>query len=221
MKPIRIYIAGPMRGYPEHNFPAFHAAAFQFRCAGFIVENPAEIGLANHGNDPAVPGGQYLRDDVRVITHCDAIALLPGWEASTGARCEVVVAITLGLQFFDATTLERIPAPSRVICNGGYDKPAGLVDTLDSLRDEVTAWANKTFVNAKASSKAEHLRREAVELCDDPTDLSEMADIFILLSHISDGLDLVGAIRAKHEKNKLRRWGVPDAQGVVEHVEVG
>ena len=38
-----IYIAGPMTGRPDLNFPAFHAAATTLRDAGFDVVNPAEI----------------------------------------------------------------------------------------------------------------------------------------------------------------------------------
>ncbi|WP_457825134.1 DUF4406 domain-containing protein, partial [Staphylococcus aureus] len=33
----RIYVAGPMSGLPELNFPAFHAAAAELRAQGFDV----------------------------------------------------------------------------------------------------------------------------------------------------------------------------------------
>jgi hypothetical protein len=71
---------------------------------------------------------------------------------------------------------------------------------------------------ATAASKAAHLAREAEELRNDPADVREMADVFLLLSHISDGYDLVAAAREKLEENKRRSWGQPDAEGVVEHV---
>lgn len=216
-----IYLAGPMRGYPEHNFPAFNAAEERLAAAGWNVRSPVKIGAALFDNDPNTPGGQYLRADLREITFCDAMALLPGWERSTGARCEVAAAITIGLQFLDAETGQAIDAPKRVTISGGYERPAGPIDTLDALADEACAWANATFTQAKASSKAEHLRREAEELCKAPRDVEEMADIFILLSHACDGLDLRTAVRAKLEKNKLRKWGKPDADGVVEHVAEG
>ena len=35
----RIYIAGPMTGYPELNFPAFHAAANSLRAQGYDAVN--------------------------------------------------------------------------------------------------------------------------------------------------------------------------------------
>lgn len=39
----RIYIAGPMRGYPEHNVPAFNRAADRFRALGWDVVNPVDL----------------------------------------------------------------------------------------------------------------------------------------------------------------------------------
>ncbi len=90
--------------------------------------------------------------------------------------------------------------------------------SLDALAVEARAWGNATFATATPASKAEHLRREAVELCRAPHDVEEMADVFLLLAHLSDGLDLAGAVRAKLDKNKQRTWGKPDADGVVEHV---
>ena len=45
---MRIYVAGPMTGHPELNFPAFHAAATELRALGHHVENPAEINADAH-----------------------------------------------------------------------------------------------------------------------------------------------------------------------------
>ena len=47
----RVYVAGPMTGIAEHNFPAFNAAAASLRAAGWHVENPAD-----HGD---VPGAAW------------------------------------------------------------------------------------------------------------------------------------------------------------------
>ncbi|MBF3131496.1 DUF4406 domain-containing protein, partial [Pseudomonas aeruginosa] len=52
----RIYLAGPMTGLPEHNFPAFHAEAARLRSLGYQVENPAE-----HGEIPGFEWADYLR----------------------------------------------------------------------------------------------------------------------------------------------------------------
>jgi len=39
----RIYIAGPMTGHADHNYPAFHAAADRFQRAGWDVVNQIDI----------------------------------------------------------------------------------------------------------------------------------------------------------------------------------
>jgi hypothetical protein len=106
----RIYIAGPMTGLPELNFPAFHAAAERFAEAGWQVSNPA----LNFGGRTDLPREVYLRADVAMLAGCDAIALLPGWQQSRGATLEAVLAAELGLRFFDADTGAEMPAPPRV-----------------------------------------------------------------------------------------------------------
>lgn len=101
-----IYIAGPMSGYPDLNFPAFHAAAAAYRARGAFVINPAEI---NGGADElvecaAMTAEQYqahwakcMRADIAALMACDEIALLPGWEKSKGASLEHHVAHALGM----------------------------------------------------------------------------------------------------------------------------
>jgi hypothetical protein len=120
----RLGRAAPPRGDP----------AECFRALGWTVQNPVEIGEAAFGKGAAnIPSAEYLRADVRAICDCTAIALLPGWEQSTGARAEVAVAVTIGLDFYDAGTMHRIDAPARVVICGGYERPAGAVDTLDTI----------------------------------------------------------------------------------------
>lgn len=100
-KPKRIYIAGPMTGHPEHNFPAFHAAARRLHEAGWEVVNPAD----NFGGRTDLPRSSYLRADLVLLLQCDAVAMLPGWETSPGAKLEYLLARQLQLPVFDAQTL--------------------------------------------------------------------------------------------------------------------
>lgn len=89
----KLYLAGPMTGYPQLNFPAFHAAAAQLRAAGFEVVNPAELNL-----DPGTSWRQCMIIDIRELVLCDGIALLPCWENSKGASLEYRIARGLDMQ---------------------------------------------------------------------------------------------------------------------------
>jgi hypothetical protein len=82
----RIYIAGPMTGIPDFNYPAFHAAAADLRAAGYYVQNPAENGGPE--DHPGWVWDDWIREGVRQLLMCDAVALLPGWHNSRGAAIE-------------------------------------------------------------------------------------------------------------------------------------
>jgi len=88
----RIYIAGPMTGLPELNFPAFAAKAAELRALGWHVENPAE-----HGHVEDAVWSDYMRWDLARLVTCSTVALLPGWSKSKGATLELHVAQMLGL----------------------------------------------------------------------------------------------------------------------------
>ena len=94
----RWYVAGPMTGLPELNFPAFHRHTAVLRGEGFHVENPAEINA-----DPLAKWEDCMRADIAKLVTCDAILLLPGWEKSRGATLEAHIAKSLGLQMVEAT----------------------------------------------------------------------------------------------------------------------
>lgn len=102
---MRLYIAGPMTGIADYNFPAFNAMADKMRAAGWHVENPADHGLV-----PGADWADYLRYDIGCLASCEAIMLLPGWTASRGARLEVSIAKELGVVFMFADGAEREPA---------------------------------------------------------------------------------------------------------------
>jgi hypothetical protein len=109
----RIYLAGPMRGYPEFNFPTFNAVAWALRQDGHEVFNPAEKDIERHGGVDISKGNNSgsieqaaaehkfsLRDALSqdlhyICNHADMIALLPGWETSNGSRAEHATAVAL------------------------------------------------------------------------------------------------------------------------------
>jgi hypothetical protein len=100
-----LYLSGPMTGYADFNFPAFHAHAKRLRHKGYTVLNPAE----NFAGNAALPRETYLREDLGMVLRADAVAVLPRWNYSKGARLEVAVARAIGLPVLTAETLEPVP----------------------------------------------------------------------------------------------------------------
>jgi hypothetical protein len=109
---MNIYLAGPMQGYKDFNFPAFHRAAAELRKKGHTVLSPAEIDIGVLGEEAfksetgdmreAIDKGFDLRaalysDTKYICLYADAIALLPGWERSPGAQAEHRLAVALDL----------------------------------------------------------------------------------------------------------------------------
>ena len=102
----RLYIAGPMTGLPEFNYPAFNAAEKQLWKAGFTnIFNPASLPV-----NPDWGWVDYIRRDIPHLCRCNAIALLPGWEKSKGANLELRIAEELQMQmiFVDMVGLEIV-----------------------------------------------------------------------------------------------------------------
>jgi nucleoside 2-deoxyribosyltransferase len=103
----KIYIAGPMRGYPDYNFPLFKEVAEELRDYNWEVINPAELDTAN-GFDTDRHAESIKRKeledfivrDVHLVMSCDAICVLPGWEKSYGVAVEVAVANYCGIPIF-------------------------------------------------------------------------------------------------------------------------
>lgn len=86
-----------MRGIPNHNRPLFVSECARLRALGYTVINPVEI---NGGTNRTY--AECLREDVRLLIDCDAIAMLPGWKVSIGATLEHHVAVALCLTILDA-----------------------------------------------------------------------------------------------------------------------
>jgi len=113
---MHIYLAGPMRGLPLHNVPAFDEAALQLRKRGHKVSNPVdhdrEIGFDFNDKDvqPETLHNMFRWDLARVM-ECDAVVFLPGWSKSRGACAERVMAHYLGKPCFDYAAGALRPAP--------------------------------------------------------------------------------------------------------------
>lgn len=107
---VNVYLAGPMRGRPELNFPAFHAAAADLRARGIEVFNPAEH--EPPGFDPAVdepkPLARYMAADLPAVCRSDAVVVLDGWQESQGASLEVHVARVVGVPVLAYPDLDEL-----------------------------------------------------------------------------------------------------------------
>lgn len=123
----KVYISGPMRGYKDFNFPAFHEAAKKLRDSGYHVFNPAEFDAMFEPEQPKSlspeeslkwADGQdirrYARRDLHVILNeldpGDFVVALPGWKDSKGALAEATVAIWIGLRVIEYEALMEMEA---------------------------------------------------------------------------------------------------------------
>jgi hypothetical protein len=77
----RLYLAGPMTGFEDFNFPAFDKMAADLRARGYTVENPADHGLVADAE-----WADYMAYDLTRLGLCGMIALLPGWLGKLGRR---------------------------------------------------------------------------------------------------------------------------------------
>lgn len=147
----RVYIAGPMTGLPEFNFPAFNRAAARLRHDGWHVENPAE-----HGHVEGAGWADYLRWDISRIATCGAIYLLPGWSKSKGAILEVHIAQVLDLRVIPASGAEQPPSPQPAVT-------AGAVDALRTAAQAVVdRWDTPLWKDAPATAEYIGMLRAAL-----------------------------------------------------------
>ena len=106
---MKVYVAGPMTGIPQFNFPAFDEAAKVLRDRGFDVTSPAELddevdraaamaspdgSALSYGKGVKKTWGEFLARDVKLLSDggIEAVVVLPGWRKSRGARLETFVA---------------------------------------------------------------------------------------------------------------------------------
>ncbi|TVQ81776.1 MAG: DUF550 domain-containing protein [Micavibrio sp.] len=97
-------------------------------------------------------------------------------------------------------------------------------DRWQSVQNDIVDFSNRTFGKGRLDAKLLHLAEEVGELAETPDDLMEWADCMILLLGAAgeaglDMDDLHRAVAEKMEINSKRKWGRPDENGVVRHVD--
>ena len=177
----RIYIAGPMTGLPEFNFPAFHAAADAWRANGWQVENPAE----SFGGATTLPYREYVAHDMELIRACDAMAMLDGWDGpnARGSVWEREIALMLGKKVYPACACvapppaETLLAEADRIVNGPRQRDYG--HPLDDFSKTAQMWA-PIFADGKVTAEKVALAMIGVKmsrLLNTPTHHDSQVDI--------------------------------------------
>jgi Domain of unknown function (DUF4406) len=96
-KTTTVYLSGPMSGLPNNNFPTFHSTARALRLLGYSVVNPAELKTEVTGLTEEQAWREFMKTDIKMLVHCDAIVMLPGWNESRGATLERTIAKSLSM----------------------------------------------------------------------------------------------------------------------------
>ena len=144
----RVYLAGPMTGLPELNYPAFNAAATDLRFRGWWVENPAALELP-----PCDNWRDYMRRGIGQMLSCDWVALLPGWERSRGARIEERLARDLGLRVVTVEQMKAQTCPER----GAVEDPPQWLPPSKFAEWDRTMAAQQAEQKPRYKDFAEHL----------------------------------------------------------------
>lgn len=99
----RVYVSGPMTGYPDENMDAFNEAEDALRNMGYSVCNP----IATSGWLGDLKHHEYLRFDFQRVLEADFLVALDGWEHSKGALAEILVATRIGTKVWRWSTFEN------------------------------------------------------------------------------------------------------------------
>ena len=99
-----IYVAGPYRSDSawgiEQNIRRAEEAALELWRKGYAVICP-------HANTRFFQGAMddsvWLNGDIEILTRCDAIYMIKGWEKSKGATKELELSQELGLEVYYET----------------------------------------------------------------------------------------------------------------------
>ena len=96
IRPV-VYVSGPMRGYAQHNFPAFDEAAKKLRAKGYNPWTPADNdrrhGIDEHSvlSDKTI--AKLILEDLHIIAEkATCVYALPGHQDSVGCAVELALA---------------------------------------------------------------------------------------------------------------------------------
>ena len=102
-KPKKVFLSGPMTGYPGYNFQRFNLAEKQLADAGIECVNPVNICKKykeEHVLADKAVFDKMIAEQQEAERECDAILLLDGWQMSKGVRLELKTALEMDMQIF-------------------------------------------------------------------------------------------------------------------------
>lgn len=174
MSAQRIYIAGPMSGLPDFNYPSFDRAEQDLAAAGFEPSSPAVLAHLSPTDPGELADGlsyeDVLASSLQMLLNADAVALLDGWESSHGARLEVALARRRGLltapmahwlslePMSPAPEAERagVPLDPSRVAEIERNAPTVMVDSLGTpadLRASLTRLGDKVRADARRGGR--------------------------------------------------------------------
>lgn len=205
LQPFKVYVAGPIAGYPLGNISAFRDAKARLEAEGYEVINPHEVPPVEHPGEecpPGPPGGEneegkalhtapcYMRNDLIAMLGCDAIYLLTGFQKSTGSTAELAAAKSAGLQIWHE-------ADAAMTC---------------ARLERQKKWSERTFgPYPRWQGVVDHIKRELKEIKKEPTDVREWIDVIILGfdGALGTGVppqQILEMMELKQYQNEMRTW---------------
>lgn len=164
-----IYIAGPMTGHPELNYPNFFLLENKLKDLGFKnVLNPA-----SNPKDPSKHSWEtFMRDAIRMVIDSDVIVFLDGWETSMGANIEIIIGRALKLKIYDQNLNPLLDGSYRneTICQEAdrlvsIDRGNDYGHPLEDFGRTGSLWAPILSNWAKLSNGDDPIPAELVGLC--------------------------------------------------------
>lgn len=117
-----VYIAGPMSGHHQNNYPAFWYTADRLRAHGITVLCPADLPKMDNWQD-------YMRASLTMLAQATHIHFLSGSESSRGALIESFIAKQLGISIYTAP----------ICCGDGCQSCQDYIDEREPEYNEAAA----------------------------------------------------------------------------------
>lgn len=99
---LTYYLAGPMSGYENYNYPVFAQYCSILRSAHVKVKSPHEVDYPDSKVLGDLPYQVYIDGGLKLLDECDGLILMPGWPQSTGAQLELSKALERHLPVYFA-----------------------------------------------------------------------------------------------------------------------